>query len=133
MSRNYVKPEEDIPPARLFRIKIDEYSQPYILRDRMHETGLSHGQTILANLKNVRLDENGVLYFCPMGDGDLEMLERISAGDGAEIPDEVVLIGNFTMKPFMEGFFNLKNVGISSNGSIQVIARPETAWEKVIA
>jgi hypothetical protein len=123
------KPADIASPAPR-QIMITAYSQPHVLQQRMKDERLTHGETVMANLSPVRLEvENGrmVLYFCPMR--TIEILETVSDGDGGAIPGLVKvdgLVGPDSGKP---GFYSLKNVTLTSNGTMQVKATEQTQWE----
>lgn len=107
-------------------------AQPHVLREKMREKELSHGETVKANLSPVRLEAaygKMQMYFCPMK--AVEVLEKMSPGDGGEIPDSVVVEGLTVPPGLKDGLYTLKNVQLSSNGSIQVMANAETAWEQI--
>jgi len=98
----------------------------------MKEEQLSHGGTVKANLSPVRVDmDHGavVLYFCPMQ--NLQVLEVIADGDGGNIPAEVKLDGLNIPARCRSGLYDLKNVEVTSNGSIQVKETRETKWEYI--
>jgi hypothetical protein len=67
------------------------------------------------------------LYFCPME--KIEIHKVLTPGDGGEIPDNVVVEGLTIPEDFKAGLYTLKNVKISSNGTMQVIADATTSWE----
>lgn len=107
-------------------------AQPHVLREKMREKELSHGETVKANLSPVRLEAaygKMQLYFCPMK--SVDVLERMTPGDGGEIPDSVVVEGLTIPAEFKDGLYSLKNIKLSSNGSIQVMASEETTWELI--
>lgn len=107
-------------------------AQPHVLREKMREKELSHGETVKANLSPVRLEAaygKMQMYFCPMK--AVEVLERMSPGDGGDIPDSVVVEGLMVPPGLKDGLYTLKNVNLSSNGSIQVMANAETTWEQI--
>jgi hypothetical protein len=107
-------------------------AQPHILRERMKEKQLSHGETVTVNMSPVRLEaalDKMYLYFCPMQ--TLDILETIAPGDGGDIPAKVVVEG-LTFPPGLKpGLYTLKNVKLTSNGVMQVIADAKTTWEVV--
>ncbi len=112
-------------------VKVTSYSQPHVLQQKMKEEKLSHGETVMANLSPVRLENSFgqvILYFCPMK--NLEVLQTISEGDGGIIPPEVKVDGLTVPTNLKPGYYTLKNVTLSSNGTMQVIATEETAWEE---
>jgi len=107
-------------------------AQPHVLREKMKERELTHGETVKANLSPVRLEAAGgkmALYFCPMQ--TLDIAETITPGDGGDIPASVVVEGLVLPPGYMSGLYTIKNVKLSSNGTIQVIATAETTWESV--
>jgi hypothetical protein len=108
-------------------------SQPHVLRQRMEEERLSHGETVLANISPVRLDRSfrneAVLYFCPMK--KIEVLEITAAGDGGSLPADATLEGFMVPNDCKSGFYRLRNVQITSNGTMQVKATSQTTWERV--
>lgn len=107
-------------------------AQPHVLREKMKEQALSHGETVTVNISPVRLEEafgRMHMYFCPMQ--TLDVLEKISRGDGGDIPDSVVVEGLTIPADRRSGLYMLRNVKLSSNGTMQVIAGAETTWESV--
>src|SRR5438067_3129420 len=113
-------------------VTVTSYSQPHVLRQRMREENLSHGQTVKAHLSPVRLEsapDRMILYFCPMK--SIEVLNVVTSGDGGNIPAEAKVDGLTIPDGFEDGFYTLKNVVLTSNGTIQVRATEETVWEKV--
>lgn len=122
-------PTGQIKPAP---VTITAYSQPDVLQKRMKEEKLTHGQTVTANLSPVRLEFNYgevVMYFCPMK--TIQVLETVNAGDGGSIPGEAKVEGLNIPCNCKSGFYKLKNVILTSNGTIQVKATEKTAWEEV--
>ena len=113
-------------------VTITSSSQPYVLQSRMKEEKLSHGGTVMANLSPVRLDmDHGevVMYFCPMK--ALQVLEVIAEGDGHGIPMQAKIEGLSVPSIYKSGLYDLKNVELTSNGTIQVKATEKTTWEYV--
>ena len=107
-------------------------AQPHVLREKMKERELTHGETVKANLSPVRLEAAAgkmALYFCPMQ--TLDIAETITPGDGGDIPSSVVVEGLMLPPGYKSGLYTIKNVKLSSNGTIQVIATAETTWESV--
>ena len=107
-------------------------AQPHVLREKMKERELTHGETVKANLSPVRLEAAAgkmALYFCPME--TLDIAETITPGDGGDIPSSVVVEGLMLPPGYKSGLYTIKNVKLSSNGTIQVIATAETTWESV--
>ena len=107
------------------------YSQPHVLQQRMRDEKLTHGETVVASISPVRLDrepEGMVLYFCPMRTIDVQ--QTVICGDGGAIPAQVLVEGLRVPGDFSPGYYTLKNVVLSSNGTISVKATEATAWEK---
>lgn len=105
-------------------------AQPHVLREKMKEKKLSHGETVTASISPVRLESalgKMHLYFCPMQ--TLDVLETITPGDGGDIPLQVVVEGLSVPVALKSGLYTLKNVKLSSNGTMQVIADAKTTWE----
>jgi hypothetical protein len=117
---------------KLSSVTVTSFSQPHVLQTRMKEEQLSHGGTVKANLSPVRVDmDHGavVLYFCPMQ--SLQVLQVIAEGDGGNIPAEVKLAGLNIPAHSRSGIYDLKNVEVTSNGSIQVKETRDTRWEYI--
>jgi len=105
-------------------------SQPHVLQGKMKEKKLTHGETVLATLSPVRLEPalgKMALYFCPMR--QLDITETLAQGDGGEIPGEVVVEGLMSPVGCEPGLYTLKNVRLTSNGTIQVKTTSKTSWE----
>lgn len=105
-------------------------SQPYVLQQRMKESNLKHGDTVKANIPCVRIEQNyskAVIFFCPVP--DIEVKEKIAEGDGGSLPDEVTIHGLKVPAELPSGLYNLKNINLHSNGTLQVIATEETIFE----
>ena len=104
--------------------------QPHVLQEKMKEKKLSHGETVTASISPVRLESawgKMALYFCPMQ--TLDIAETITPGDGGDIPSSVVVEGLTVPHGYKSGLYTMKNVKLSSNGTIQVIATAETIFE----
>ena len=111
-------------------VTITSYSQPHVLHQRMKEEKLTHGETVTANLSPVRLERNlgrMIMYFCPMR--SIEIIQTLSRGDGGNIPAQAKVEGLFVPEDYKPGFYNLKNVVLTSNGTMQVKATDKTIWE----
>ncbi len=110
------------------------YSQPHVLQQRMKEEKLTHGETVMANISPVRLETSYgkmIMYFCPMK--SLEVLQTINNGDGGSIPSQVKVEGLTVPSELKSGMYKLKNVTLSSNGTMQVKATESTIWERTEA
>ncbi len=125
-------PSERIASTSPTEVFATSAAQPHVLQGKMREKQLTHGQTVMANLSPVRLEaayNKMALYFCPMQ--TLDIYETIEPGDGGDIPAEVIIDG-LTVPPGHEpGLYSLKNVRLTSNGTIQVKTTTETTWERV--
>jgi hypothetical protein len=105
-------------------------AQPHVLREKMMEKQMSHGETVTANLSPVRVESmfgKMHVYFCPMQ--TIDILEKVSPGDGGEIPMNLSVEGLKIPTAQGSGLYTLKNVKLSSNGKMQVIASEKTSWE----
>lgn len=123
------KPAEILQPSQ--NVVTTVYSQPHVLQQKMAAEKLSHGETVVASLSPVRLDrdvEGMVLYFCPMR--TIDVATTITCGDGGSIPGQVKVEGLQVPADCRSGYYTLKNVVLTSNGSIQVKATESTVWEK---
>jgi hypothetical protein len=114
-------------------VGITAYSQSNVLQQRMREEKMTHGQTVKANLSPVRLEMSYgrmIMYFCPMK--SIEVLKTLSMGDGGSLPPEAKVVDLNIPNCFRPGLYTLKNVTLTSNGTMQVNATSETAWEPVM-
>ncbi len=117
-------------------------SQPHVLQYKMMQEKINHGQTIEANLRFVRIvktntngypDFEGQLtaFFCPLE--RIEVISRLTPGDNQPIP-EAVEIHNLKLPSNMKtGIYNINNVLLHANGSINVMATQHTTLEMVDA
>jgi hypothetical protein len=113
-------------------VVVTSLSQPNVLREKMREKKLTHGEVVTVNISPVRLEgawRNKTLYFCPMK--NLDIIATIKSGDGQDIPAEVMVEGLKVPKDLKPGLYALKNVRLTSNGTMQVLATTETTWELV--
>ena len=111
-------------------VTITSFSQPHVLQTRMKEEKMSHGGTVKANLSPVRLDmDHGavVMYFCPMK--NLQILETVAEGDGNSIPVQAIIEGLSVPADYKSGIYDLENIELTSNGTIQVKATEKTSWK----
>ena len=69
-----------------------------------------------------------VMYFCPMK--TIDVIEKLAAGDGGSLPSDVTVEGLEIPGKYEPGMYTLKNVILTSNGTMQVIATVETVFEK---
>jgi len=113
-------------------VVITSYSQPHVLQQKMKEEQMTHGETVTANLSPVRLENaqgKMILYFCPMK--TIEVLHTVNSGDGGALPAEAKVEGLTVPDGYEPGHYTLKNVTLTSNGTMQVKATEETVWERV--
>jgi hypothetical protein len=113
-------------------VGITAYSQSNVLQQRMREEKMTHGQTVTANLSPVRLEMSYgrmIMYFCPMK--SVEILETLSDGDGGSLPAEAKIADLSISNQLRPGLYTLKNVTLTSNGTMQVNATSKTSWEPV--
>jgi hypothetical protein len=113
-------------------VSITAFSQPHVLQQKMKEEKMTHGGTVTANLSPIRLErshEKVVMYFCPMK--TIEVLEIVANGDGGIIPGEVKVEGLNVPGGYKPGYYSLKNVVLTSNGTMQVKATEQTVWEYI--
>ena len=97
----------------------------------MEEKKLTHAETVTATISPVRLESHPgkmVMYFCPMK--TIEVIERVAAGDGGSLPPDVKVEGLAVPGNYEPGLYTLKNVVITSNGTMQVIGTKATVLEK---
>jgi hypothetical protein len=114
-------------------IIVTSYSQPHVLQEKMKEEKMTHGEVVMANISPVRLEgarHQMILYFCPME--KLDVVAKIKSGDGNDIPREATVEGLTVPQDLKPGLYTLKNVRITSNGTMQVSATAETQWQKVV-
>lgn len=113
---------------------LTSYSQPHVLKQKMEEEQMTHGETVTANISPVRLERSfskAILYFCPLK--KIEVLNKLSNGDGGHLPSEAVIEGLSVPKDYKPGFYRICDVEITSNGTMQVKSTKHTKWEKIEA
>jgi len=126
------KSEEPQQQKKSRPVTISAYSQSDVLQARMKEQKLTHGETVTANLSPVRLELNYgymTMYFCPMK--NIDIIETIAEGDGGRIPPEAKVEGLNVPVNLKPGFYTLKNITLTSNGTMQVKATSDTVWEQL--
>ena len=119
-------------PGSSTNVTTSAFSQPHVLRRKMEEERLTHAETVTANISPVRLESypgKMVLYFCPMK--TIEIIEKVAAGDGGNLPSQVTVEGLVVPGNCQSGLYSLKNVILTSNGTMQVLATAKTEWEKL--
>ena len=126
------KSDEPLQQKKPRPVTISAYSQSNVLQERMKEQKLTHGETITADLSPVRLEMNYgymTMYFCPMK--SIQIVGKISEGDGGRIPEDAKVEGLNVPCDLKPGFYTLKNITLTSNGTMQVKATSETTWEQL--
>lgn len=110
------------------------YSQPEQLEKAMILEGMRHGDEALATISNIRVEpapgdfnKHGRMFFCDIG--PLRNVAKLGTGDGKTLPKEVELVGDFHVPE--PGYYNLRNVKLSSNGKLQVIRTERTYFVPV--
>ncbi len=111
-------------------------SQPEVLTNYMEEAGMTHNQTVRADIENARIGDTinlseqveGVtaqkvkqIFFCGVTNLAIRTVEQV--GDNAALPSEVAVTGLKTRKT---GHVNLINALITSNGKVTVTADAKT-------
>jgi hypothetical protein len=117
-------------PQTFTEVTATSSAQPHVLRQKMKEQQLTHGETVKATLSPVRLESvsgKAYVYFCPME--TVLVHEKITPGDGGDIPPDVIVEGLVVPAGQKAGLYTLKNVKLSSNGTMQVMASENTSWE----
>ncbi len=116
---------------------VNAASQSEVLRSRMTKENMTHGQTVRADIPNVRVGEPSAemfgiisgkssVFFCNIG--SFKIRERLTDGDGGTLPDQVVLRG---LSVETAGLFNLENALVTSNGVITVTVDEKTRAVRV--
>ena len=122
-----------VPASKDTPVILTNSSQPHVLRQKMREKEMTHGETVAAHISPVRVETNfqseAVLYFCPLK--KIEVLKVIAAGDGGSLPPDATLEGMAIGENLQSGFYKLCNVELTSNGTMQVKATSNTRWEKI--
>jgi len=106
--------------------RITAMSQQFKLRQRMEEAQVSHGQTVRADLTNVRVgalvgSADGQTFFCTMG--PIRVRRVLSPGDHLPLPTDVRLEGLNVPAP---GTYDIVNALVSSNGDIRLVVDDRT-------
>jgi hypothetical protein len=119
-------------PGKSTQVVISSYSQPHVLQQKMKEERLTHGETVTVNISPVRLESDQgrmTMYFCPMK--SIEVLATITNGDGGSLPAQAQVDGLTVPEDFKPGLYKLRNVTLTSNGTMTVKATSKTVWESV--
>ena len=108
--------------------RVTAYSQAHRLRERMEQAEVRHGQEIRADLPGIRVTAmshnwftgrpkgNSAVFFCGMG--PIKVREVKAPGDGAPLPDNVIVQG---LEIAADGTYDLINVLVQSNGDLRLI------------
>jgi hypothetical protein len=111
-------------------IVVNSDSQHNVLQAYMRRQNMTHGETVNADLSNVKVVQQkgeAVMYFCPMN--GITVRAKVSDGDGGSLPSRTTIEGLKFPKEGKSGNYNLKNVKLTSNGTMQVHATADTVWE----
>lgn len=104
----------------MLRPGVGSVSQPDRLRAAMTAGAITHGQTVRADVDLVEVSTKAfarpLVFFC--GARNLAVRETVTPGDGGPLPPEVEVNGLVVEQ---EGFYNLRNALITSNGRIEVV------------
>lgn len=99
---------------------VPQFSQEYKVREALNQAGVSHNSGVVAQLDNVLVQPDGIVYFCY---SKLCVASEWSAGDGGEVPSRVVLDGNWDFPA--PGYYDLSNTRIVVNGAITLSREDE--------
>ena len=116
-------------------IIVGENSQPNRLKFQMDHAGLKHGDRVIADVNHIQLyparGEKFQVFFC--GTQSVEVKKRLEEGDGKEIPMHVTVKGltGVNLRGTGINYYNLKNVMLYSNGTIQITGTKDTIVELV--
>jgi hypothetical protein len=101
------------------RPEVASVSQTERLRAAMAASAITHGQTVRADIERVEVSTKAyakaLVYFC--GIHGVRIRETVRPGDGGPLPADVALAG---LDVDGEGFYDIRNALISSNGRIQI-------------
>ncbi len=116
---------------------VPAHSQEFKVKEALNKVGVTHNAGVVANLANVQIGLNGVVYFCA---SRLNVAAEEAAGDGGALPDRVKLVGDWDFPT--PGYYDLRNVRVAVNGAISIIREPnsevvctrefENDWEFVL-
>jgi hypothetical protein len=112
---------------------VTAHSQADWLRERMVQAEVQHGQEIRADLPGIavkatagdwfitRHKGRGEVFFCTMG--PIRVREVTSPGDGATLPNDVIIEG---FEVASAGTYDLLNVLVQSNGNLRIVVDDAT-------
>ena len=119
--------------------RVTSYSQVDRLREGMEKAAVRHGQEIRADLPGIRVmamprnwftgrdKRKGEVFFCTMG--PIRVREVTVPGDGGPLPSDVVVEG---LEVASDGYYDLLNVLVQSNGDLRLIVDDATRVVPVI-
>jgi len=100
--------------------EVANVSQTERLRSAMVASNISHGQEVRADIERVEVSTKSyakpLVYFC--GVSGVRVRETVQSGDGRPLPATVDVTG---LTVDGEGFYDIHNALIRSNGRIQVV------------
>jgi hypothetical protein len=99
---------------------VPQFSQEYKVQEALNRAGVSHNAGVVAQLDNVLVRGDGIVYFC---NSRLTVASELEAGDGGAIPNRVVLEGNWDFPA--PGYYDLRNTRIVVNGAITITREDE--------
>jgi hypothetical protein len=100
---------------------VPQFSQEYKVREALNQAGVSHNSGIVAQIDNVLVRPDGIVYFCY---SKVTQDAEFVAGDGGAVPERVVLAGNWDFPE--AGYYNLRNTRIVVNGAITLTREDES-------
>ncbi len=100
---------------------IPAHSQEFKVKEALTRAGVSHNAGVVANLSNVQIGLNGVVYFCA---SRLNVASEAVPGDGGALPDRVKLDGSWDFPT--PGYYDLRNVRVAVNGAISILREPDS-------
>lgn len=102
----------------MVRAEVGSSSQPERLVAAMADSAITHGQTVRGDVERVSVavgSDTPLVFFC--GVRRVTVRRTIEAGDGAPLPDDVVMEG---LEVDTEGTYDIRNALITSNGRVVV-------------
>ena len=105
---------------------VPQYSQEHKVQDALNRAGVSHNAGIVAQLDNVLVRGDGIVYFC---NSRFTKAAELVPGDGGEVPSRIVLDGDWEFPA--PGYYNLRNAHIAVNGAITISRKDETEFVPV--
>ena len=105
---------------------VPQYSQEGKVQEALHRRGVSHNAGIVAQLDNVLVRADGIVYFCT---SKLTVAAELAPGDGGVLPDRVTLEGNWEFPA--PGYYDLRNARIAINETISITKGEETYGEEI--